>query len=90
MLENWYFLLSDDNPNIDRIRIECATQHGRNTADNELGESVKDNERLIKVTGGGIAWQNSRDWINSLLHPPLKQGNIEDDLFRADWQNPPV
>lgn len=87
MTENWYFLVGNDNPDLDRIRIECATQHGRNTIDNELSETLSSDgtERLIKVSGGDLNWQQNRDWIDSLLHAPLLQGREEDDLYRQNW-----
>lgn len=93
MTDNWYFLVGNDNPNLDRIRIECATQHGRNTVDNELSEAMSydGNTRLIKVSGGGYDWQDTRDWIGSLRVRPLLQGNETDDLIRMSWadsQNP--
>ncbi|NBW12486.1 MAG: hypothetical protein EBR82_31090 [Caulobacteraceae bacterium] len=87
MTENWYFLIGNDNPDLDRIRIECATQHGRNTVDNELSEtlSTDGSQRLIKVSGGGESWQSTRDWLGSLLHAPLQQGIKDDDDFRQAW-----
>jgi hypothetical protein len=87
MTENWYFLVGNDNPDLDRIRIECATQHGRNTTSNELSESLSydGNARLIKVSGGGHDWQDARNWIGSLRVRPLLQGNETDDLIRASW-----
>jgi len=89
MTENWYFLVGNDNPDLDRIRIECATQHGRNTVDNELSETLSADgmQRLIKVSGGDFNWQSSRDWLESLIHTPLLQGREEDDLYRQNWAN---
>lgn len=85
-MENWYFLVGNNNPNLDRIRIECATQHGRNTTDNELSETISSEgtARLIKVCGGDLEWQSRRDWIASLLHAPLLQGNEADDNYRLN------
>lgn len=89
MVENWYFLVGNDNPDLDRIRIECATQHGRNTLDNELSETIGFfcEERLIKVAGGNGEWQNARDWIPSLLVSPMLQGFESDDELRLKWYN---
>lgn len=86
MTENWYFLVANNNPDLDRIRIECATQHGRNTVENELSETLVSNgtQRLIKVAGGGLEWQTERNWIGSLLHPPLLQGREDDDAYRLN------
>ncbi|MGD9650607.1 MAG: hypothetical protein AB7U41_07465, partial [Dongiaceae bacterium] len=68
-------------------RIECAVQHGRSTPEgHELSEVISDDEteRLIKVTGGDLAWQQERNWISSTL-AVWRQGVETDDQARLNW-----
>lgn len=86
-MNNWYFLIDNTSESLDQMRIECATQHGRNTIDNELSESISfdGQERLVKVTGGNEEWQANRTWLNALIVAPLLQGDEANDELRARW-----